>query len=321
MKILMIGGAGSIGAHLLKKLLDDRNIARVDLIDNFSKYNKDIFIKNLIKNKKVFVLKKNIINLNPKNFIKKDYDIIYQLAAMLGVRNVINNPEKVLIDNVLIMKNSIEIAKKQTKLKKFIFFSTSEVYAGTLENFSMKFPTPESTPLSITNLINPRTSYMLSKLYCEAMCIHSNLKYLILRPHNIYGPRMGTLHVIPQLIQKIHNQKNNIIKLNSSTHKRAFCYIDDAVNQIYLITKQKIINKTFNIGNPEEEISIIGLCEKIIKLLRRKNLRIIKIYENNFSPMRRLPDMNHLFKFIKKTRFTKLELGLIKTVTWYLNIK
>jgi len=122
MKILMIGGAGSIGAHLLKKLLDDRNIARVDLIDNFSKYNKDIFIKNLIKNKKVFVLKKNIINLNPKNFIKKDYDIIYQLAAMLGVRNVINNPEKVLIDNVLIMKNSIEIAKKQTKLKKFIFF-------------------------------------------------------------------------------------------------------------------------------------------------------------------------------------------------------
>jgi len=132
---------------------------------------------------------------------------------------------------------------------------------------------------------------------------------------------MGTLHVIPQLIQKIHNQKNNIIKLNSSTHKRAFCYIDDAVNQIYLITKQKIINKTFNIGNPEEEISIIGLCEKIIKLLRRKNLRIIKIYENNFSPMRRLPDMNHLFKFIKKTRFTKLELGLIKTVTWYLNIK
>jgi len=225
-----------------------------------------------------------------------------------------------LIDNFLIMKKSIDIAKAQKKLKKFIFLSTSEVYAGILENFKILFPTPESSPLALTNILNARTSYMLSKIYCEALCIHSKLKYLILRPHNIYGPRMGFSHVIPELIKKISKiKKNNSLELNSFSHKRAFCYIDDAVSQIYLITKSKIVNETFNIGNNKEEISIIDLCKKILELSFRKDIKIIKKNINNFSPTRRLPSMKKIFRYIKKFKYTKLEHGLIKTLNWYKN--
>lgn len=318
MKVLIIGGAGFIGGHLLKKLLNDKKILNIDIIDNFSRSKKDSFLKYLIKDSRVSILKKNIITIKDNKFKKKNYHIIYQFGAILGVENVIKNPEKVLINNFLIMKKSIEIAKKQKKLKKFVFLSTSEVYAGSLENFKIKFPTPESSPLALTNILNSRTSYMLSKIYCEAMCIHSNLRYLILRPHNIYGPRMGFSHVIPELIKKILKiKKNKSLKLQSANHQRAFCYIDDAVNQIYLITKSKVTNKTFNIGNNQEEISIINLCKKILALSFRNDIKIIKKKVNNFSPTRRLPDMNNLFRFIKKFQHTKLEDGLIKTINWY----
>jgi UDP-glucose 4-epimerase len=319
-KILIIGGAGFIGSHLLKKLLNDKKISNIDIIDNFSRSKKCTFLKDLIKDKRVSILKKNIITIKENKFKKKNYHIIYQFAAILGVKNVIENPEKVLINNFLIMKKSIEIAKKQKKLKKFVFLSTSEVYAGSLENFKIIFPTPESSPLALTNILNSRTSYMLSKIYSEAMCIHSNLRYLILRPHNIYGPRMGFSHVIPELITKIFKiKKNNSLKLQSTNHQRAFCYIDDAVNQIYLITKSKVINETFNIGNNQEEISIINLCKKILALSFRNDIKITKKKVNNFSPTRRLPAMNKIFRFIKKFEHTKLDDGLIKTMNWYKN--
>jgi len=129
---------------------------------------------------------------------------------------------------------------------------------------------------------------------------------------------MGFSHVIPELIKKILKiKKNNSLKLQSANHRRAFCYIDDAVNQIYLITKSKVTNETFNIGNNQEEISIINLCKKILALSFRNDIKIIKKKVNNFSPTRRLPAMNNIFRFIKKFQHTKLEDGLIKTMNWY----
>lgn len=318
MRILIIGGAGFIGSHLLRKFLKEEKKIKVDIIDNFSRSKNDKFLKDLIKDERVTIIKKNIINIKIENFRNVNYEIIFQFAAILGVQNVINNPEKVLADNFLIMKKSIEIAKKQTKLKKFIFLSTSEVYAGRLSRFKIKFPTPETSTLILTDIMNSRTSYMLSKIYCEAMCIHSKLRYLILRPHNVYGPRMGYSHVIPEIIKKIINLKNKkFLRLYSSNHKRAFCYIDDAIYQIYTITKSKAVNRIFNIGNNEEEISIFSLCKKILRIFSRSDIKIIKKTINNFSPTKRLPAMNKIFGFIKKKKYIKLDEGLIKTLNWY----
>ena len=97
---------------------------------------------------------------------------------------------------------------------------------------------------------------MLSKIYCETLLIHSGLNYLILRPHNIFGPRMGNDHVIPELITRIEKLKNNINKLyvENYNHKRAFCYIEDAIDQIIILYNSKKVNyKIINIGSPKEK--------------------------------------------------------------------
>ena len=100
------------------------------------------------------------------------------------------------------LRNIITFGKRQENLERLIFTSTSEVYAGTLKYFSLKIPTPENTPLALTELSENRTSYMLSKIYGEALCLHSGLPVTIVRPHNFYGPRMGLSHVIPELFKE-----------------------------------------------------------------------------------------------------------------------
>ena len=122
----------------------------------------------------------------------------------------------------------------------------------------------------LNKLIN-RDSYFLSKFFGEKNCRNEWVKFLNLRPHNIYGPRMGKSHVIPELIEKINlNQK--YVKIFSPDHKRAFCYIDDAIVQIVKLSLDRNINKkTYNIGNMTQEIKIYDLAKKIKKLLNSKS--------------------------------------------------
>ena len=109
------------------------------------------------------------------------------------------------MQNQKMLANIIDLAKKHSRKPKLIFASTSEVYAGAQFHERIKYPTSENTVLSLPDLSLPRTSYMLSKIYGEAMCHASGLDCIILRPHNIYGPRMGMKHVIPQLIKNFIN--------------------------------------------------------------------------------------------------------------------
>jgi nucleoside-diphosphate-sugar epimerase len=166
--------------------------------------------------------------------------------------------------------------------------------------------------------IDSRDAYFLSKLFCEKILQTSNCKYIILRPHNIYGPRMGFSHVIPELIKRFR-KKINKVKIYSPEHTRAFCYIDDAINQIIELSfNKKINNMIFNIGNQKEEIKIYSLAKKIQKILKIKNI-INKGTVTKGSPKRRVPDMTFTLSKIKSNTFIKLEDGLLKTVKWYLN--
>src|SRR5262249_20176530 len=161
--------------------------------------------------------------------LPKDYDQIYHFAAIIGVQNVLKRPYFVLADNMLMLLNIIQLATKQSRLKRFIFASTSEVYAGTLQKFSLPIPTPETVSLALPDLDHPRTSYMLSKIYGEALIHQAQVPFTIVRPHNFYGPRMGLSHVIPELLKKAHFAKmGEPIEVFSIDHRRTFCFIRDA---------------------------------------------------------------------------------------------
>ena len=173
------------------------------------------------------------------------------------------------------------------------------------------------TPLTINDLNNERTSYMLSKIYGEAMCLHSGLPITIVRPHNFYGPRMGLSHVIPELMKKIINNNQESIDVYSVNHKRTFCYIDDAVEMIQLVAESKdSIGHYYNIGNEDNEITMGHLAEKIIKVIS-KDLKINPMPSTKGSPKRRCPSLSKLNSIIKYENKFSLDEGLELTFNWY----
>ena len=131
------------------------------------------------------------------------------------------------------LENVICLCRQQKNLARLIFTSTSEVYSGTLENYSMSIPTSEITPLTCSPASRPRTSYMLSKIFGEALCQQAGIPFTIFRPHNVYGPRMGMAHVIPEQLKKAWlADTGDRLSVHSSDHRRSFCFVDDAVEML-----------------------------------------------------------------------------------------
>lgn len=316
--ILITGGAGFIGLSLAK-YLSEKNFG-VYLIDNLSRGKFDIEFKNLLKKKNVIFYKKNLNNKTNTKF--KNISHIFHLAGSVGVKNINKDPYKSFFNNILSLKNLLDTIKIKKKKIKIILFSTSEVYSTIIQEKKVKFPIKESNDVLIKNSIIKRDAYYLSKIFNEKILQLSNFNYLILRPHNIYGPRMGFSHVIPELIKrmkKLKKKRNKNILIFSPKHRRAFCFIDDAITQIIKLSfNKKINNEIFNIGNMNEEISMINLAKRIKNFFSHKiKLQNGQITEG--SPVRRIPDMNKTLKFTKIKKFTNLNQGLKKTFDWYQN--
>ena len=314
-KVLITGGAGFIGYHLAQNLL--RNGYKVDLIDNFTRGIKDKDLVELLKHKDAEMFNLDILSKDKLNKFSKEYSLIFHLAAIIGVQHVLKMPFDVLTKNIELLQNTILLAKEQKHLERFIFTSTSEVYAGTLKFFSLKIPTPENTPLTLTELSENRTSYMLSKIYGEALCLHSNLPVTIVRPHNFYGPRMGLSHVIPELLKKAFFSKENKLEVFSLDHKRTFCYIDDAVNMMRILAESIVSDgQVYNVGIESPEICIEELAKKIIKLTGEK-LIINAGPVTAGSPVRRCPDMSKTFEVTGYKSKVNIDEGLKHTFDWY----
>ena len=288
----------------------------IDIIDNFSRGKNDKFLKK-ISSKNVQIININILNKVSILKLSKNYEYIYHLAAIVGVKNVISSPYKVLNENIILTQNIISLAQRQKKLKRFVFFSTSEVYAAANINRSLKFPTPENTSLVVGSLNDPRNTYSMSKFYGEALCNHANIPHTIIRPHNFYGERMGMAHVIPELIKKMENYNKNVFPVYSANHIRTFIYIDDAINIIIKIVKlKKTIGEAYNVGTQSPKVSIYNLA-KIIKKTLKKNFILKKMDAINNSPPKRCPDISKIKKLIKINRLTNLEIGINKCHQWY----
>jgi UDP-glucose 4-epimerase len=314
-KALLTGGAGFIGSHLAQRLVE-RGF-EVDLVDNFSRGTNDDAIAALSRSGRVQVLERDLGVPGALDDAGDDYGIVAHLAAIVGVASVLDRPYGVLGANVVMTEEAISFARRQRALDRFLFISTSEVYAGTLEHFDLPIPTPESTPLALPPLDRPRTTYMLSKVYGEAMSHHSGLPFTIVRPHNIYGPRMGLAHVIPELLQRAHNATDGRLEVYSVDHRRTFCYIDDAVEMIVrALQTSDCSGETLNIGTQAPEVAIGTVAELITKIVG-KNLEIVPLAATPGSPTRRCPDMSKTFELTGYAPRVELEEGIARTYEAY----
>lgn len=316
-RALVTGGAGFIGLHLARHLLSGGH--EVDLLDNFSRGGRDADLDAIAARPGVRLIEADL--LSPEALaVGRDYEWIFHFAAIIGVANVEERPLAVLRDNQRMMFAALELASTQRALARFVFASTSEVYAGTLEHFALPIPTPESAPLALPDLGRKRSTYMLSKIYGEALCRHSGLPFTILRPHNIYGSRMGMAHVIPELLAKASRApQGGILPVFSVDQTRTFCFVDDAVE---LIVRAALApgcaGEAINIGAAAPELTIGELARRIIAATGRR-LTIEPHPAPPGSPARRCPDMSKTTRLTGFEARTSLEEGIARTYAWYLD--
>jgi UDP-glucose 4-epimerase len=317
-KVLITGGAGFIGGHLARTLVAAN--WRVDILENFQRAVEDEFLGQMLESPGVRLLRADLTDAKICSELDDDYDIIFHLSAIIGVRHVLENAFAVLADNVQMTANALGIARRQKNLVRFMFASTSEVTAGSLIHLGDDYPipTPETVPLTLTALDHPRTSYMLSKIYSEAMCHQSGLSFTIFRPHNVYGPRMGMAHVVPEMLKRAYGRsEGHRFEVPSTEHRRAFCYYEDAIEMlIRLMQTSGAEGNTYNIGNQENEISI-GELAKIITSVVGRDIEITPLPATPGSPSRRCPDMSNTVKTIGFSPRVGIEDGISRTFKWY----
>ena len=315
-KVLITGGAGFIGFHLAKRLAELEY--DVHIADDLSRAVEDSDFKNLCVWPNVNYHKIDLLETEALNRLALDYDHIYHLAAIIGVMYVTQQPYRVLVENQQMMVNMVELARRQQRLSRFLFASTSEIYAGTLRHFEMPIPTPEDSPLAITPLYEGRTSYMLSKIYGEAMCQQSGIPFTIFRPHNVYGPRMGLAHVIPEVLQRAHNTGDgDPLEYYSAEHKRTFCYVSDAIEiMVRAAEKLSCENETLNVGMQGPEVSIRELVNVISWVVGKNFVRLERDPQEG-SPTRRCPNMGKTKRLTEYSATKGLEEGISLTYEWY----
>jgi UDP-glucose 4-epimerase len=301
MKILITGGTGFIGSHLAKYLSKNNDVT---ICDNNFRGSVDKFVEDI-----------NYIecDLTKEEEYEKlgNYDYVYHFAAINGTSNFYEIPYKVLEVNTLININFIKWCKR-TGVKKVVYTSSSEVYASTL---GKEIPTKEDVVVSIDDVYNPRWSYAGSKILGELLFINSGINFSIVRPHNVYGPRMGYNHVISEVITRIL-LKENPFRVYGGNQTRSFCYIDDAIIMLESIMNTELSNgKIINIG-VDDEISIENLIYKIFSILDYKS-EIVNLRSKDGSVDRRCPNIELMCDITNITKFTSIQEGLEKTCKWY----
>jgi UDP-glucose 4-epimerase/UDP-glucuronate decarboxylase len=318
-RCLITGGAGFVGSHLTRALLNDADTS-VTLVDNFVRGRQDEELDQLGADSRVEVISGDICDPNFYDQLAgQSFDEVYHLAAIIGVQNVLERPHQVIRVNGMGTLALLDwfVASDSGK---FLFSSTSEAYAWTKSFHDLPIPTPEDVPLSLTDLSNPRASYAGSKIFGELAvhhyCEQANKKFSIVRYHNVYGPRMGFEHVIPQLFERAVGGEDPLV-VYSPSHQRAFCYVEDAVNAtITAMRDPRGDNATFNIGNDEEEVEIGDLAKRILNRVRPGGSIVPKEAVND-PISRRCPDITRARECLSFQPQISLNEGLDRTLEWY----
>jgi UDP-glucose 4-epimerase len=317
-KILVLGGTGFIGLNLVKRLIENGE-SEITIVDNYFRGKNDSELSDILNSGKVKLHELDLTEPNSYEAIGKEYEYVYLMASIVGVGYTEQIPHQVIKVNSSIILNALEWMAKSNS-KKILYSSTSECYAGTIEKFGYKIPTDENVPLSISNIRNPRFTYAITKIFGESACINYARKYgfksVIVRYHNVYGPRMGFMHVIPQVIIRFLNGENPF-KIIGYNQTRAFNFIDDAVEGTILAMKyDKSSEEIFHIGDMDSEISV----EKLVKYIGML-LKFNGAYEYSSAPSgsvsRRCPDITKAKRELSYFPRTSWEEGVKYTVEWY----
>ncbi|MBA7673412.1 Bifunctional polymyxin resistance protein ArnA [subsurface metagenome] len=317
MKALITGGAGFIGSHLAEKLLKMGD--EVTVIDNLST-GKLENLRHLKKNSDFYFILGTVTNETLIEELISRHDIIYHLAAAVGVELIVNNPVEVIETNILGTQTALKIANRYKR--KIVIISSSEIYGK-----SEDLPFKEDDDCILGPTVKSRWNYACSKAMGEFLALayykEEKLPVVILRLFNTIGPRQSGKYgmVVPRFIQQALANKA-ITVYGDGQQTRCFTYVTDVVEgTIKLANHPKAVGEVYNIGS-NEEISIGDLALKIKKLTKSasqvKFIPYDQAYEKGFEDMRRrVPDISKIKYLIGYEPKIKLEEALKRIIDYF----
>lgn len=307
-KILITGGAGFIASHLIDRLVDDNKII---VFDNLHRNALQYYPRKDHPN--IRFVQGDVLNYSLLEESMKDVDICIHAAAIAGIYSVGESTKKTMQVNLIGVYNALESSIKNN-VKKFIDFSTSEVYGPFV------YRGKETGSTTLGPIHEKRWVYAVSKLASEFMTHSygstSGLKVSSIRPFNVYGPRQIGEGAIQQIIQKALRNEN-VILYNDGTQIRSWCYVTDFVDGLYKIIESDNVNgEVFNIGNPQATITNLNLAKTIIKLTHSRSQIEFKPHPGPEVEMR-IPDIEKARTILGYTPQIDLETGLENTIQWF----
>lgn len=314
--VLVAGGAGFIGSHLCKSLLDDSY--RVICVDNFLTSDKNN-LQSLLKNPSFTLVEHDLINPIPQSIFKdQKIEYIFHLASPASPnkkspRSYINYPIETLLVNSIGTYNLLEIARKFSS--KFLYASSSEIYGD---------PAMSPQKENYFGNVNPngvRSVYDEGKRFGEAMVFSFVRKYSldarVIRIFNTYGPVMQADdgRVVSSFINQAIKQEP-ITVYGKGTQTRSFCYIDDMVLGIKLaMFSEKTNGEVFNLGNPDER-TVLDIAN-LIKNMVKSTSEIVFEELPADDPKTRKPDITHAKDVLGWIPKIPTEKGLEKTIEYF----
>lgn len=319
MRYLVTGAAGFIGSHLCTVLLhqgnevwglDDLSKGKMQNLEHLRENPRFSFIKGCISQEKYL-----------KELIKK-VDVIYHLAAVVGVKHYVEDPIRVIDVNVCYTSRLLEMAWKYGK--KVIFTSTSETYGK-----NPQVPFKEDADRVYGSANTDRWCYAISKSADEHLCLGyaaRGLPVVIIRYFNVYGPHADSSDyggVVNRFItQALSGTPLTVHGDGSQT--RCFTYVDDIVKgTIEAGRHSEAEGKIFNLGH-RRETSVLELAHMILKASGMKGEMVFQPYTEFYGSSyedipRRLPDLSAAEQMLDYNPVVTLEDGLVDTIKWYRN--
>ena len=294
MKALITGGAGFVGSHLAEALLEREE--EVYVIDNLSTGSIEN-IEHLKENRRFHYTIDTIINEPVTAELVDRADVVFHLAAAVGVRLIVESPVNTIETNVHGTETVLKLANK--KKKKVLLASTSEVYGK-----SVQFPFREGSDLVLGATNKGRWSYACSKAIDEFLALayfkEKKLPVVVTRLFNTVGPRQTGQYgmVIPTFVKQAISGRP-ITVFGDGSQSRCFTDVFDVVRAIItLVERSEAVGEVFNVGS-EQEITILELARKVKELTGSKSEIVFvpydEAYEEGFEDMqRRIPDMSKL---------------------------
>lgn len=304
MKILITGGAGFIGSHLVDRLIQNNH--EVIAVDDLSTGSIKNIKQHQKRNGKFRLVVDSILNEALMDELVSQCDCIYHLAAAVGVKLIMNRPVETLETNVKGTEMVLETANKYKK--QVLIASTSEVYGKIMNNGNHRTLTEDADRL-MGPTTKRRWAYACSKEFDEFLALayyeEKKLPVIVTRLFNTVGPRQTGQYgmVLPNFVQKALIGKPIII-YGDGTQSRSFTHVLDVVDAfIKLMDEPKAVGQIVNIGN-EEEITILELANMVKEMTSSSSDIEYLTYDRAYGPgfedmQRRSPDITKLKTLIQ----------------------